>query len=98
MPRLCSIGSEMESAEGNGSGGGLGGKACGSERLQEIARRGVRGDAGGADGHFVGVSAGQGIQGLSDAPDAGAAMHLLDLEGDGDHADWMPDWRVRRAG
>jgi len=42
-------------------------------------------DAGAADADLVGMGAGQRIERLRDTPDAGAAVHVVDAEGEGRH-------------
>jgi hypothetical protein len=46
-------------------------------------------DAGAADPDLLSMSTGQSVERLRDAADAGAAMHVVDTEGESCHGDWM---------
>jgi len=53
-------------------------------------------DAGAADPNLLSMSAGKSVERLRDTPDAGAAVHIVDSEGESCHGDWMRVAVIRR--
>lgn len=51
---------------------------------------------GAAHADFFGMGAGEGIDRLCDAADAGTAVHVLDTEGEARHGNWMQQADIGR--
>ena len=55
-------------------------------------------DTSTAHADLIGMGAGQSVERLRDAADAGAAVHVVDTEGECGHEFWMLDSRFGRYG
>ena len=53
-------------------------------------------DAGAADPNLLSMSAGKSVERLRDTPDAGAAVHIVDTEGENSHKNGMRGVRIGR--